>query len=77
MATSTPDAGFLSDYYTEDEFCEIIGKTRRTARQWRQQRIGPPWTKIGRDLILYPKQGFREHLKAEEIQPVRKRRTAA
>jgi hypothetical protein len=54
-------------YLFENEVAETLHKTRRTLRAWRQQRIGPPWVKPTRDLILYPRVGFRDWLKAIEV----------
>jgi hypothetical protein len=73
---ATPEAEFLSEYYSELEFCRAVGITRRTARSWRQQRIGPAFTKLGHALILYRKEGVRDYLAANEVQPVRKGRAA-
>jgi hypothetical protein len=67
----------FDDYLREDEAKEALGKTRRTLRLWRQQRYGPPWVKIGRDVILYPKAGFRDWLKANEVGSISNGRDAA
>ena len=57
----------LAGYIHENDVVTVTGRTRRTLRLWRQQRIGPPWVKMGRDVILYPKQGFLDWLKANEV----------
>jgi hypothetical protein len=43
------------NFYNEDQFAALVKKTKRTTRGWRQQRIGPPWVRPARDLILYTK----------------------
>jgi hypothetical protein len=68
----------LDDHRTEKELAEQL-KARtgigcvRTLRKWREQRIGPPWAKIGR-VILYPNDDFEAWLKTLVQQPVRSRR---
>jgi hypothetical protein len=66
----TDAVNIFDGYLREDEAKEALRKTRRTLRLWRQQRYGPPWVKIGRDVILYPRQGLLDWLKAHEVQPI-------
>ena len=62
---------FIADeYLDEDEVAALLKRTKRTLRGWRQQRTGPPWVKPTMDLILYPKNGFRDWLSAEIVQPL-------
>ena len=35
-------------YYSEKELAEILGLSRRTLQNWRQQKIGPMYIKLGR-----------------------------
>ena len=65
-----------ADNYLEDEVCASLRLTKRTLRLWRQRRIGPPWAAPTRKLIVYPKQGFQDWLKAETVLPVSGRRHA-
>jgi hypothetical protein len=58
------------NYFREGELAELLNRTTRTLRSWRQQRIGPPWLKPTKDLVLYPKKQFREWLEAETVQPL-------
>jgi hypothetical protein len=44
------------------------GKARRTLRQMRQQRTGPPFVKFGKT-VLYPCAGFLAYLKSIEQSP--------
>jgi hypothetical protein len=47
----------------------FLGRCVRTLRKWRERRIGPPWTTIGRT-VVYPIGGFEAWLKANIQQPV-------
>lgn len=78
VGASAPESSItlLAGYATEEEVCAALGITQRTARSWRQQRIGPPWCKPGQ-LILYPREGFRAYLKTLEVQPLRAGRRRA
>jgi len=71
----------LADYLTEHELAaELKEKTGtgsdRQLRNWRAQRIGPPWVKFGK-IIIYPKNDFETWLRSQLQQPVRSRRKAA
>jgi hypothetical protein len=65
----------LDEFMTEGEFAKTIGKTTRTLRDWRKKRAGPPFVKLGRE-ILYHREAFVAYLKSHEVQPVRPRRAA-
>jgi hypothetical protein len=70
-----PSMSSLDDYYTEDELARLVkektGKgTERMLRQWRRQRIGPPWAYLGR-FPIYPKREFRLWLRDRVQRPVR------
>ena len=72
--------GVLHGYITEADFCETVGISKRTARVWRQRRIGPPYVRLGgqtRAIILYSEKGVQDWLKAQEVQPVRNTRKAS
>lgn len=66
-------SALLADYLPEDNFARQMQVTTRTTRNWRQQRIGPPWVQIGR-AIYYSKPGILNWLKSAEVQPVRHRK---
>ncbi len=51
-------------YLTEQQFCEAIGKTPRTARLWRKRRYGPPYVRIGRE-IYYPLDDAQKWLRSQ------------
>jgi hypothetical protein len=65
VSTVTEDV--LAGYIRECEAVDVTGVTRRTLRLWRQRRYGPPWVKMGRNTILYPKQGILDWLEANEV----------
>jgi hypothetical protein len=60
----------LDGYLTDDEAARQRGKSTRALRDERQRGIGPPYTRDGRR-ILYPVDGFRDWLRANERLPVR------
>lgn len=55
----------LADYLPEDKFAEEMGVSRRTAQRWRQERVGPAWTEIGKQ-ILYRRDSVAAWLKSRE-----------
>jgi hypothetical protein len=59
----------IPGYTDERQTAEELGVSVRTLRKWRQLRIGPPWTEVGRQ-ILYGNQSRATWLKAQEVQPV-------
>jgi len=69
-------AELLADYLSEGEVAEAIEKTTKTLRNWRAQRVGPPWVRLGRQ-VYYRKAAFGEWLRDCEQQPVRRRREKA
>jgi len=73
VSTETPSDFLREHFFTEDEVAGIAKRTKRTLRGWRQQRVGPPWTRLGRDVILYPKQGLLDFLGDQEVRPVQGR----
>jgi hypothetical protein len=66
----------LGDYWSEAELAKEINKSLRTIRKWRERRVGPPVTMIGKTPV-YSKPGSRDWLKSLERQPVRKRTSRA
>lgn len=59
----------LPGYWDEKEVARRIGKSERTLALWRQQRVGPPWTKLGKS-VLYREEAVWEWLRSQEQQPV-------
>jgi len=65
----------LDDFYTESELARLVKEktgmgTERMLRQWRRQRIGPPWAYLGR-FPIYPKHEFGLWLRNQVQRPVR------
>jgi hypothetical protein len=63
----------LAGYMPEDQIAEARGVVKRTLRLERQRGDGPPFVKMGKQ-ILYPVEGFREWLKSRERRGVRSTR---
>jgi hypothetical protein len=70
------ESTILAGYAPEDEIAKARGVGKRTLRAERQRGMGPPFVKIGKQ-ILYPIEGFRNWLKANERHPVRSGQRAA
>jgi hypothetical protein len=70
------ESTILAGYAPEDEIAKARGVGKRTLRAERQRGMGPPFVKIGKQ-ILYPIEGFRDWLKANERHPVRSAQRAA
>jgi hypothetical protein len=73
---------FLANHKTPKELAALLKErtgtgTERMLRMWRQRRIGPPWVKIGHNIILYPDDAFELWLRSQLQQPVRSRRERA
>jgi phage terminase Nu1 subunit (DNA packaging protein) len=66
----------LEDYLDENELAAELKKSVRLLQQWRQRRIGPPWTRLGGQQVIYRKAAVTDWLRKLEQQPVRNRRTA-
>jgi hypothetical protein len=68
-------------YRSEAEEAKYLNKDVRTLQRWRRQRVGPPYTNIGKT-ILYRESSTDTWLLAQEHAPVReqtrkrRRRTA-
>jgi hypothetical protein len=60
----------LSGYTSEDQMALARGVSTRTLRAERQRGDGPPWTKMGKQ-VIYPDDGFREWLKSNTRRPTR------
>jgi hypothetical protein len=70
---------FLANHKTAKELAALLKErtgtgTERTLQIWRQRRIGPPWIKLGHNIILYPDDKFEEWLRSQVQLPVRSRR---
>jgi len=59
----------IPGHVSEVEAAEELGVSVRTLRKWRQLRVGPPWTAVGRK-ILYRDESRAAWLKSREVLPV-------
>jgi hypothetical protein len=64
----------IPGYTNEFETAEELGVSIRTLRQWRQLRIGPPWTEVDRQ-IHYSDESRAAWLKSREVRPVHEEAT--
>lgn len=60
----------LEGYSAEAEVAQELGVSTRTLRAWRQRRVGPAWTELGRR-IYYRNECIPAFLKAMEKNPLR------
>ncbi len=60
----------IPGHSNEFETAQELGVSVRTLRKWRQLRIGPPWTAVGRQ-IHYGDASRAAWLKSCEVQPIR------
>jgi hypothetical protein len=47
------ERNIFAEWLSEDEAAAALGKSVRTLRKWRRQRIGPPYTYFGKTERLY------------------------
>jgi hypothetical protein len=73
--SASQSSELLDGYTPEDQMAKARGLAVRTLRAERHRGDGPPWVKMNRQ-VLYPNQGFRDWLKANERRPVRTGRAA-
>lgn len=60
-AVTRRDLGLL----TEDEIAAVAGVDAKTVKNWRVQRSGPPFTKMGK-AVLYRREAFLKWLAENE-----------
>lgn len=56
--------------YTTPEAAAYLRKSPRTLIRWRNQRVGPAWTKVG-GTIIYQEKDLDAYLDAHRVEPVR------
>ncbi len=61
MSEQTVSIGLRTGWLTDEEMARARGKSTRAQRDERQKRIGPPWTRDGRD-VLYSIEGYKQWL---------------
>jgi hypothetical protein len=60
----------IPGYIPEAEMAEQLGVTVRTLRKWRQQGLGPAYTKLGKQ-VHYRHASCDAWLRQQEVEPVR------
>ena len=60
----------VAGYSSEAETAEQLNVAIRTLRSWRQRGVGPPWAKVGRQ-VIYGDESRMAWVKGQEVQPVR------
>lgn len=58
----------LDDYMTTEELADELGKSVLTVAKWRNQKIGPPYIRVGKK-VLYGREGVRKWLNRLEQHP--------
>ena len=56
----------IDDLISEDQFASEISRNPRTVKRWRNLRIGPPYTRIGR-AVYYRREAIRQWLLNNEV----------
>jgi len=57
------------DLLTTEQVAELLHVSDRTVIRWRNERIGPPWCKLGRQ-IRYRRQSIEKWIAESEQTPV-------
>jgi hypothetical protein len=70
--TDVPDP---DDWIPDTEYAPLVGVTTRTLRDWRSKGVGPPYAFWGQ-VAHYRRGSKAEFLKANEVRPVRSRKSA-
>jgi Helix-turn-helix domain len=60
----------LAGYKDEREKANELGQSQRALREWRLRGLGPPWVRIGNQ-ILYPDDAFERWVRSRIVHPVR------
>ena len=60
----------VAGYTSEAETAEQLNVAIRTLRHWRQHGMGPPWAKVGRQ-VVYSDESRMAWLRGQEVRPVR------
>jgi hypothetical protein len=67
---SAPSTFLSNEYFTENELATALTKSQRTLKRWRERRIGPAPTFIGKN-VFYRKDAVRQWLLRQERKQVR------
>ena len=60
----------LPDLLTTDQVSDILNVSKRSVIRWRNERVGPPWCKLGRQ-VRYRRESLNSWIANTEQQPVR------
>jgi len=71
--TEFPEEHVLAGYVTRKQLAAQLGRDERTLQVWEQRRIGPPLTRVGKQ-VLYRVDAVRVWLAAQEAAPLVRRR---
>ena len=58
----------MTEVITEKEVSKLLSISLQSLRNWRCQRKGPPYIKIGRS-VRYPIEDLRKYLESRKIEP--------
>jgi helix-turn-helix protein len=61
----TDDNTLLDGFLTEEQAARELRRNSRTLRRWRDLREGPPWVRLGRQ-VLYRREAVRAWLLSRE-----------
>jgi hypothetical protein len=61
--------GRIAGYSSEPATAKALNVSVRTLRKWRQRGMGPPWVKVGRQ-VVYSDESRVAWLKGSEVRPV-------
>ena len=71
---TAPNPRLRDTYYTENQLAKELPRCSvRKLRTWRNLRIGPPWTKIGRE-VVYLRDEAEQWMREKQILISRARR---
>src|SRR5208283_2304029 len=54
-----------SEFLTTQQVADVLAVTKWTLAYWRKRREGPPYVKLARGTIRYPKAAFEVYLKSQ------------
>ena len=66
----------VAGYTSESETAKQLNVSVRTLRKWRQCGMGPPWAKVGRQ-VIYGDESRTAWLRGQEVRPVHMTEAAA
>jgi hypothetical protein len=66
-SSESSETTLRSTFFTQQQLCQELPKvTMRKLAYWRANRIGPKWSRIGRE-IIYFRDSVESYLRANEI----------